>query len=130
VNEAFGIVSPNPIFKESAGGQAANSEAGEKTRVLKESRSSKQADSAALASGRHLPQQVPTPRSRVRSRRLLAPPLTALRICLSDTALQTQTIMHGIVNANANDCQYRIHSQGIGQRILFDYVEPPIDVMK
>jgi len=54
---------------------------------------------------------VPTPRSRVKSRRLLAPPLTATRICLSDTALQTQTIMSGIVNANANDCQYRIHQQ-------------------
>jgi hypothetical protein len=125
VNEAFGIVSPNPIFKESAVGQAANSEAGEKTRVLKQSRSSKQADSAALASGRHLPQQVPTPRSRVRSRRLFAPPLTALRICLSDTALQTQTIMHGIVNANANDCQYRIHFQEIGQPIFLNMSNGP-----
>jgi hypothetical protein len=41
----------------------------------------------------HFPQQVPTPSSRVMSRTQVAPFLTAKRICLSDTALQTQMIM-------------------------------------
>lgn len=67
----------------------------------------KDADKAALASGTHLPQQVPTPSSRVISRMHVAPSLTAARMCLSDTALHTQTIMGRIVNANTNDCQYR-----------------------
>jgi hypothetical protein len=31
--------------------------------------------------------------------------LTAERIWRSETALHTHTIMSGIVNANANDCQ-------------------------
>ena len=35
---------------------------------------------AVLASGRHLPQQDPTPSSRARSRMVVAPPFTALRI--------------------------------------------------
>jgi hypothetical protein len=35
---------------------------------------------AALASGTHLPQQVPTPKSRVISRMQHAPPFTAARI--------------------------------------------------
>jgi len=56
-------------------------------------RESRVADRVARASGTHLPQQVPTPSSRVRSRRLVAPPFTAVRICLSETALQTQMIM-------------------------------------
>jgi hypothetical protein len=38
---------------------------------------------------------------------LVAPQFTAARICLSETALQTQMIMGSIVNANTNDCQYR-----------------------
>ena len=54
---------------------------------------SSEADKAAFASGTHLPQQVPTPRFRVRSRMLAAPFFTADRMCLSDTALQTQMIM-------------------------------------
>jgi len=62
--------------------------------------------SALLASGRHLPQQVPKPSSRVRSRKLVAPSLTAARMCRSETALHTQMIIGPIVNANANDCQY------------------------
>src|ERR1700728_3623342 len=70
-------------------------------------RASRESDRVALASGMHLPQQVPIPSSRVRSRRLVAPQFTAARICLSETALQTQMIMGAIVNANANDCQYR-----------------------
>jgi hypothetical protein len=81
--------------------------AGENKLRLVDSQASREAHNAALASGRHLPQQVPTPSSRVRSRKLLAPPLTAWRICRSETALHTQTIMGGIVNANANDCQYQ-----------------------
>jgi hypothetical protein len=67
----------------------------------------KDADRAARASGTHLPQQVPTPSSRVISRREEAPALTAARIWRSETALHTHTIMGRIVNANANDCQYR-----------------------
>jgi hypothetical protein len=50
-------------------------------------------DRVALASGTHLPQQLPTPSSRLRSRKLHAPPLTADRMCRSDTALQMQMIM-------------------------------------
>jgi hypothetical protein len=46
-----------------------------------------------LASGTHLPQQVPTPSSRVRSRKFVAPPFTADLMCLSETALQIHTIM-------------------------------------
>jgi hypothetical protein len=52
-----------------------------------------EADNAAFASGTHFPQQVPTPKSRVRSRKLAAPFFTAVLMCLSDTALQTQMIM-------------------------------------
>jgi hypothetical protein len=89
--------------------QSANSGTAGENRCDPDSQAWRQADNAALASGRHFPQQVPTPSSRVRSRKLLAPPLTAVRICRSETALQTHTIMVGIVNANANDCQYRIH---------------------
>jgi len=40
----------------------------------------RQPESAFFASGTHFPQQVPSPRSRARSRTVLAPPLTALRI--------------------------------------------------
>jgi hypothetical protein len=64
-----------------------------------------EADRAAFASGTHFPQQVPTPSSRLMSRNEVAPSLTAARMCRSDTALHTQTIMRVIVNANANDCQ-------------------------
>ena len=56
-------------------------------------RESSEADKVALASGTHLPQQVPTPSSRVRSRKLLAPPFTADLMCLSETALHTHMIM-------------------------------------
>ena len=52
-----------------------------------------EADKVALASGTHLPQQVPTPSSRVRSRKFMAPSFTADLMCLSETALQTQMIM-------------------------------------
>jgi hypothetical protein len=52
-----------------------------------------------------LPQQVPSPVWRLKSVRRVAPPFTATRIWRSDTALQMQTIMGDIVNANANDCQ-------------------------
>jgi hypothetical protein len=52
-----------------------------------------EADNVALASGRHLPQQVPTPSSRVRSRKHVAPFFTADLMCRSETALQIQTIM-------------------------------------
>ena len=76
--------------------------------MREESHAFREAANADLASGRHLPQQVPTPKSRVRSRNEVAPSLTAVRICRSETALHTQTIMGTIVNANANDCQYRI----------------------
>jgi hypothetical protein len=54
---------------------------------------SKEAVKVALASGRHFPQQVPNPSSRVRSRKLQAPPFTADLMCRSETALQTQIIM-------------------------------------
>lgn len=37
-----------------------------------------------------------------------APPFTAVRICLSETALHTHTIMGSMMNANANDCQQRL----------------------
>jgi anti-sigma-K factor RskA len=50
-------------------------------------------DRTFLASGRHFPQQAPTPSVRFRSRMQLAPSFTAERICRSETALQTQTIM-------------------------------------
>jgi len=109
--------------------QAAISEAGEKNPVATESRASRDADNAALASGRHLPQQVPTPSSRVRSRRLAAPPLTATRICRSDTALHTQTIMAAIVNANANDCQYHINLL-LAQRVACLIMSNTAHVMK
>jgi hypothetical protein len=56
-------------------------------------RGSSEAESVARASGRHFPQHVPKPSWRVRSRKLLAPPFTAERMCLSETALQTQMIM-------------------------------------
>jgi hypothetical protein len=56
-------------------------------------RESREADKVALASGTHLPQQVPTPSSRVRSRKFLAPSFTADLMCLSETALQTHMIM-------------------------------------
>jgi hypothetical protein len=124
-----GIVSPTQNLKESIL-QAANSEAGEKKPGLRESRAARDADNAALASGRHFPQQVPTPRSRVRSRRLFAPPLTALRICRSDTALHTQTIMAAIVNANANDCQYRMDVHLNRHLNFISYVESRLDVLK
>jgi hypothetical protein len=52
-----------------------------------------EADNVALASGTHLPQQVPTPSSRVRSRKFVAPSFTADLMCLSETALQMQMIM-------------------------------------
>ena len=68
---------------------------------------SSEAERAALASGTHLPQQVPNPSCRERSRMLVAPQATAVRMCRSETALQTQMIMAPILNANANDCQYR-----------------------
>ena len=45
------------------------------------------------------------PDLRLSSATCLAPSLTAARMCLSETALHTQTIMPSIVNANANDCQ-------------------------
>ena len=61
--------------------------------TLDSERESREADKVALASGRHLPQQVPTPSSRVRSRKFVAPPFTADLMCLSETALQTQMIM-------------------------------------
>jgi hypothetical protein len=67
----------------------------------------RQAARVACASGKHLPQQVPTPRSLAKSRTRVAPHLAACRIWRSETALHTQTIMAAIVNANANDCQYR-----------------------
>jgi hypothetical protein len=86
----------------------ANSGTADENRWGPDSQASREADNAALASGRHFPQHVPTPSSRVRSRKLLAPPLTAVRICRSETALQTHTIMAAIVNANANDCQFSI----------------------
>ena len=71
----------------------ANSVAGEKRLGRAESHAFREAANADLASGKHLPQQVPIPKSRVRSRNELAPPLTALRMCRSETALHTQTIM-------------------------------------
>ena len=58
-----------------------------------ESQDFREEANADLASGRHLPQQVPTPRSRVRSRNELAPDLTAERIARSETALHTHIIM-------------------------------------
>jgi hypothetical protein len=67
----------------------------------------RQADKVACASGKHLPQQVPTPNSLVKSRRRVMPLWAACLIWRSDTALHTHTIMAAIVNANANDCQYR-----------------------
>jgi hypothetical protein len=82
--------------------------AGEKRPAREESHALSEAANADLASGKHLPQQVPIPKSRVRSRNEFAPPFTAVRIWRSDTALHTQTIMVVIVNANANDCQCRI----------------------
>jgi hypothetical protein len=62
-------------------------------------------DKVALAAGTHLPQHVPTPNSRVRSRMQVAPLVTAARMCRSETALQTHMIMGRSINANANDCQ-------------------------
>ena len=59
-------------------------------------REARQAVKVTLASGRHLPQQVPTPSSRVRSRKLAAPPFTADLMCRSETALQTQMIMSAL----------------------------------
>ena len=82
--------------------------AGEKSPGREESHAFSEEAKADLASGRHLPQQVPTPKSRVRSRKQVAPPLTAVRMCRSETALHKQMIMGVIVNANANDCQYRM----------------------
>jgi len=54
--------------------------AGEKRPGLEDSQDLRESAKADLASGRHLPQQVPIPNSRVRSRKLLAPHLTAVRI--------------------------------------------------
>jgi hypothetical protein len=82
--------------------------AGENSPDREDSHAFREEARADLASGRHLPQQVPTPNSRVKSRKQVAPPLTAVLICRSETALHTQTIMGRIVNANANDCQYRM----------------------
>jgi hypothetical protein len=51
---------------------------------------------------------------------LVAPQSTAVRMCRSETALQTQMIMGAILNANANDCQYRAcepHPSGLKQRL-------------
>jgi hypothetical protein len=79
--------------------------AGENRPGRAESHALSEAANADLASGKHLPQQVPTPKSRVRSRNEVAPPLTAVRMWRSETALHTHTIMVLIVNANANDCQ-------------------------
>src|ERR1700723_1737067 len=55
---------------------------------------SSEAERAALASGTHLPQQVPNPSCRERSRMLVAPQATAVRMCRSETALQTQMIVN------------------------------------
>jgi hypothetical protein len=89
-------------------GQTANSVRVEekKTGATEWSWGFRDADNAAFASGTHLPQQVPTPSSRAMSRMQVAPSATAERMCLSETALHTHTIMARIVNANANDCQY------------------------
>jgi hypothetical protein len=85
---------PDPWFRASDARQTANSGLLEgKQAEAAELRESSDADRVALASGTHLPQQVPTPRSRVRSRMQVAPSLTAARICLSETALQMHTIM-------------------------------------
>ena len=62
-------------------------------RQLVSSRSARQSASATRASGTHLPQQVPSPVWRLSSLTQLTPPLTAERMCRSETALQTQTIM-------------------------------------
>ena len=67
--------------------------AGEKREDREESHAFREEAKADLASGRHLPQHVPTPNSRVRSRKEVAPLLTAVRMCRSETALHTQTIM-------------------------------------
>ena len=83
--------------------QAAAKVAGEKQVVW--SRSARQPAIVARASGTHLPQQVPSPVSRLSSETEETPPLTAERMWRSETALQTHTIMVPIVNANANDCQ-------------------------
>ena len=53
----------------------------------------RESDRTRLASGTHFPQHAPMPSSRVRSRMQLAPSFTAERICRSETALQTQTII-------------------------------------
>jgi hypothetical protein len=95
------------------GDQTANSVRGEEKKAgaiaspqwLSDAQWANDADRAAFASGTHFPQQVPTPSSRLMSRSEVAPSLTAARMCRSDTALHTQTIMGAIVNANANDCQ-------------------------
>jgi hypothetical protein len=101
-------VMPGGAGSARARGQTANSVVGLGKKLLgaKSARcAARHAERAAFASGRHFPQEVPTRSSRVRSRMHEAPPLTAARMCLSDTALQTHTIMEPIVNANANDCQ-------------------------
>jgi hypothetical protein len=73
-------------------GQTANSVRGEEKKAGV-AQWPNDADRAAFASGTHLPQQVPTPSSRLMSRSEVAPSLTAARICRSDTALHTQTII-------------------------------------
>jgi len=83
------------------GGQTANSVRGEEKNAGAtdspqwpgEAQWLNDSDRVAFAAGTHLPQQVPTPSSRLMSRSELAPSLTAARICRSDTALHTQTIM-------------------------------------
>ena len=99
------IVCPNRAGRASSeGGQWANSVRGEEKKAGV-AQWPNDSDRVAFAAGTHLPQQVPTPSSRLMSRIDVAPSLTAARICRSDTALHTQTIMGVIVNANANDCQ-------------------------
>jgi len=61
-----------------------------------------QEESAILASGTHFPQQEPTPKTRARSRMLVAPPFTAWRIWRSETALQMHTI---IVLKSKRECE-------------------------
>jgi hypothetical protein len=102
------IVCPNRAGRASSeGGQTANSVRGEekKAGATDSPQWLNDSDRVAFAAGTHLPQQVPTPSSRLMSRSEVAPSLTAARICRSDTALHTQTIIGAIVNANANDCQ-------------------------